>query len=197
MKVSLIVLLLWFVVASASPKKNIADIKYDATCIVTLQDHIASRKLDVSCQTALFSSDKNYHVEDVFVLRKDINLCFASDNSTAWRRGGIIGVSRGECAFDVKARNANILGYKGLVVVNTDETLFPIGSQDATYRSKIPVVLVNDSLWSNLESSLSTCDAISPECRSINSENKKPFRIQLTYGNLRSKLQFFGRFPHN
>lgn len=49
---------------------------------------------------------------------------------------------RGVCNFDTKAKVATLRGFKGLLVVNFNESIFPMGSATENFQSSIPVLMV-------------------------------------------------------
>jgi hypothetical protein len=114
--------------------------KYLAYCEIEQNEGNAN---SVLCMTALFSSYANFTVKAPVFYFQDNMFCKSFRYPGA--KNIIAVVPRGECAFDTKSRIADELGFAGLVIVNNDESLIPLGSQDTSYTSKTPVMLVGKS----------------------------------------------------
>jgi hypothetical protein len=121
----------------------------------------------VTCQVALFSQHTNFSIDGEVVILPH-NLCsksvsmpttptLSTHTSTTRKDTEFVGqdrvgvVQRGGCAFDEKAKNAVNMGLKALVLVNTEPTIFPMGSADALYRSSVPVVMVGSDMYAHLK----------------------------------------------
>ncbi len=61
-------------------------------------------------------------------------------------------VYRGFCSFDTKALNAAKSGYKGLIIINSDSSSFPVGSSNEDFVSRIPVVMIGNDSFRFLDS---------------------------------------------
>lgn len=118
-------------------------VRFDAQCSVNL--------LVVPCLVAQFSSSANFSVLSSVQLFHADEFCDKDNVITPSIPNSIAIVNRGHCAFDVKAVVAMKRNHAALVIVNTDSTLFPVGSQDGSFFSTIPVVLVPNSLWEQLD----------------------------------------------
>mmetsp|Transcript_231 Transcript_231/g.476 ORF Transcript_231/g.476 Transcript_231/m.476 type:complete len:685 (+) Transcript_231:162-2216(+) len=68
----------------------------------------------------------------------------ARDKKKRVYRDSIVLVQRGVCPFIAKALNAQDAGAKGIVIVNTEENIFPIKDPQAE-KVQIPVVMVSKS----------------------------------------------------
>ena len=58
---------------------------------------------------------------------------------------------RGMCSFDTKVNIATSLGYSSLIIINSDDSTFPMGSSIEAFKSKIPVVMVSNAAEEWLE----------------------------------------------
>jgi hypothetical protein len=54
-----------------------------------------------------------------------------------------------------KSKNAKLAGFKALVIVNTDDIIFPPGGEEST--DLIPTVMIGHSFWEYYQS---TCAAL-------------------------------------
>lgn len=114
---------------------------YSAKCIFSTNNN---EEFQMACPKATFAINSFreltaplYHLEDS-LCSKEISLNIENPQNA------IVIVPRGECSFDEKAKVAESLGFKALIVKNSNETDFPMGSSDKYYQSTIPVVMVKN-----------------------------------------------------
>jgi hypothetical protein len=109
----------------------------------------------LNCQVALFSDSKRFNVKAKAHIFQSLNFCdydvLAADSELQNFDGASIAVvKRGDCAFAVKVRNAEKIGFAGLVIVNKDDDIFPIGMKASEPQPTIPVVLIDTKIWEYL-----------------------------------------------
>jgi hypothetical protein len=57
---------------------------------------------------------------------------------------------RGSCTFAMKVANAELAGYKALLIVNHDDSLFVYGGEPSSTKSSIPSFLITPSAIENI-----------------------------------------------
>lgn len=124
------------------------------------QSHCTINNFTIPCQVALFSM-YNFNISVKMPISKELKyLCDNQETELSQENPNNqqIGITtRGQCAFDEKAKNAIKQRYKGLIVVNTDDSVFPVGSQSQDYKSSIPVVMIGKSSYYDLFNSSDYC----------------------------------------
>lgn len=104
--------------------------------------HIEGKNDRISCMNSLFSTQNDFPIAQSTLHISWDDLCTTSPFSS---KKAIVIANRGKCTFETKARMAEQQGYSGLIIVNFNNTIFPMGSSDTSYRSSIPVVMVANS----------------------------------------------------
>ena len=66
------------------------------------------------------------------------------DGDSAKLKGNMVLVSQGAATFDEEAKRASEAGAVGVIVINTDDSLFRMPGV-AGYKSKIPVLMIKSS----------------------------------------------------
>jgi hypothetical protein len=131
---------------------NVLDPKYRTECLIvhptggqTPQQH--------TCDVALFTyRDVSFHGPAVYL---DDGLCASSLVKFDSLKGALgeldtaVVVKRGECSFTVKAQNAQALGFKLLLIANSDAEGFPIGPAQVDFPLHIPVLMAGKGIWDN------------------------------------------------
>lgn len=113
---------------------------YLAHCVFTIHDNITSFNGNV----ALYSMEKSFEIQgNLFIFQDD--LCVPIKNLDINSNKMIGLVRRGNCSFEIKSQNAAILGYEGLIIVNTDLQVFPPGG---TSTNLLPTIMISESFWS-------------------------------------------------
>jgi hypothetical protein len=123
------------------------DKKYIGRCL-SFHD---TKHTSIPCDVAMYTSNNNFVVSSAITMISD-KLCSVKESDHSSYNKKIAVVNRGECSFEQKTKNAALLGYLGLIIVNIDETTFPIGGSPSTSaESLIPTVLVgNTSIIMNI-----------------------------------------------
>ncbi len=97
------------------------------------------------CEVSLYNSNKNFSFQGLLNLRQPPTfMCNPLIEKYPKSKGMIAVALRGNCLFENKTRTAEILGYKGLIVINSDNNLFPI-SYSPDFRTNLPVFMVKKS----------------------------------------------------
>lgn len=75
--------------------------------------------------------------------------CSLPTEKTAARGNFILLARRGDCVFDTKAKVAEAIGAKGLLILNSplQQELVPMGSSEEDYFASIPVVLATSTAF--------------------------------------------------
>jgi hypothetical protein len=141
-----------------------ADPKYSARCSI-INDDGHALIADIDCQVALFSY-ANFSINGFLDIRKD-SLCNGPNrgnenigeqnrqhHATSIKQHQIAVIKRGECPFDVKAQNAEKYGYDAVVIVNSEDSVFPVGSADPAYRSRMPCLMIGSAAWARIAEKL-------------------------------------------
>ena len=125
---------------------SLTTVDYNAQCLFSssssssLSSSSFEQEKEVACQVALFSHFA-FNVSGDVRYSPDSDLC---DGSTASAspdddRKFIAVVKRGVCSFETKAQTARSIGAIGLVVINSNSSIFPMGPSGPT---SIPVVMI-------------------------------------------------------
>ena len=105
----------------------------------------------IPCSVAFFSSF-NFAVKGNVLYDQQFTGCIEDASYVSTFEKTILAVQRGSCAFDVKASMASKLGYKALVVINNvNSEPFPMGSDEATFVSSIPAVMIPQHAFSSMD----------------------------------------------
>lgn len=110
--------------------------EYSAKCQAISEDN---ESINLDCTVALFSRGSFHLSGKLVVLSHD--LCDHLSEVRGKYTDSIVAVKRGQCAFDQKAANANLLKFKALIIVNSEDS-FPMGAADVEYVSVIPVLMI-------------------------------------------------------
>ena len=167
----LLFLHIFVVLLSLNPtNSNERESIHDANCSIN--------KNQFPCQIALFSLF-NFSLSNEINNQIHITNYFCNGEQRKEKKTSDIAYSiRGYCSFDEKALNAMKLGYKLLIIVNSDDNLFPPGSSDPIFQSSIPVILFPNSMLHTLQSLHQVCyDEKVCENKIIN--------ILISYGNIK------------
>ena len=78
--------------------------------------------------------------------------------NTAQLAGNIALVSRGDCAFKQKVRNAEDAGAIGVIVANNEDNIFTMGGVDTLADPKIPAILISSTARARLQAGLNAGD---------------------------------------
>lgn len=108
--------------------------EYTGKCEFQLPDQ---QWVPLDCSVALFSKFSFQLSGKLIVLSDD--LCTATATLKQYSNS-IVAVKRGQCSFDQKAVNANLLKFKALFILNSAES-FPMGAAHSEYVSSIPVLM--------------------------------------------------------
>ena len=119
--------------------------RYSAECHFSL-DHRHSA--NIPCQLSLFSYF-NFRVDGSIDIASD-DMCSDLYGDRPRSKSSVAVARRGNCTFDMKGVQAEKRGYKALILVNIDETIFPMGTALYGYQSKVPCLLVSSTFWSSL-----------------------------------------------
>ena len=142
-----------------------ADAKYDGHCSTVASNEEVelrgNKHMSFACTVAFFSY-YNFHVQGKLIYNTEDKLCVDVESNEmeiktrSNNANTILAINRGGCSFDVKSKNAELMGYAGLLVVNDPEDQlekFPMGSQDPAFRTRIPALMVSkttiDSILKN------------------------------------------------
>ncbi len=109
---------------------------------------LGQREDRVACINALFSAE-NIPLAQLPLFFHWDDIC--APTAATRKTNGIAVANRGKCTFEAKARVAEKLGYAGLIVINSNNTIFPMGPSDVNYKSKIPVVMAAETFLNTLQ----------------------------------------------
>jgi hypothetical protein len=84
------------------------------------------------CKTALFSSETPFALSGTISMAND----FFCEHTGLLANTELIAIPRGVCGFQEKVKLAENIGFKGIVFVNNDEDVFPVGATDG-FISKV------------------------------------------------------------
>jgi hypothetical protein len=96
-------------------------------------------------------------------------------------------VMRGGCSFSVKALQASAMGYQALLIVSQENSLFTIGSSNASFVSPIPVLAVEKGLLGALTPLASAPVSFSEVFERITGEGKV-LLVSLRHGQRSSSI---------
>jgi hypothetical protein len=175
-----LILVIALVVSAEASRSNVDKSfrRYAGKCVVTDRK---SEKWSYSCVTALFSSHRNFSVSGKAVYFEENKFCdqgHAINTALSENVPQIAVVHRGDCAFDTKAKVA-AEGFQGLIIINSDDALFPVGSQDSDFKSVIPVLLVGADVQRHLSSYNDDVDS-----RCAEQVCARDVQVLLSYGRL-------------
>lgn len=127
---------------------GLADKKYAGMCEVQNFDKMSSSSgsFGLPCQVALFSYFNFDVLGGVSSLPTKCDLC-TPEKTCKLASKEVAAVMRGGCSFDTKARSAESIGYRALIIINNDpdQENFPMGAINKEYQSQIPVVMMRTS----------------------------------------------------
>ena len=131
-----LVFLLAFILA---PVYGALDEKYVATCNFYVGKD--NQNIIERCDSAIFSADKNYDLAGpIEFVASD----FCKNISTKHKSANMIAaVPRGNCSFDTKASVAYFASYQGLIIINSDLDVFPMGG--IAHVMQVPTVMVDSA----------------------------------------------------
>lgn len=147
----LIVSFLSILELSSSTLKSSEFSQYEVSC--TLSD------APVRCLAALFSSSGFNLNGDIVATSCDFcdlecsSISSMASSDVAERNSKSVAVLRGGCSFQTKVEIAEKVGYNAVVIVNTDDSIFPPGATE-NFTSSIPCLMVPNSFMNLLESNL-------------------------------------------
>jgi hypothetical protein len=110
----------------------LADPDYEVQCLL---EKVAVKP----CVRAIFSKIEKFEFEGITHKIPDGGCSTPSDGHFHDKIGI---VERGQCPFEQKAKVAESLKLKALIVVNLDDQPFPMSASDQNYASKIPILMV-------------------------------------------------------
>lgn len=102
----------------------------------------------------LLRSDFTGNIVEVFSMDFDPSLGCSEFFNANQINGNIALISRGECAFEQKVRNAEEAGATGVIIVNTEDNVLVMGGVDTLTDPSIPAILVPSSAGAQLRSAL-------------------------------------------
>jgi hypothetical protein len=142
----LVVLLLLTSVASLS-KDEFPEYSANCTFHLNNSNNVTTLHQEI-CHTALFSNWDFSFTAEFLVLETELcapqKINFDIISTTTSTNNVILGVKRGGCSFEDKAKNAQLAGASGLVIFNSGPS-FPVGASNDVFVSKIPVVMIQTS----------------------------------------------------
>ena len=124
--------------------------KYSAKCSFSL----SSKKYETPCTSALFSYFSfNKSAEVIALPSSSEYLCNEEIDMTI--KNFAVLVKRGECSFEQKSKIEKSLGAMAVILINSDNSVFPGGNTNSTYRSlPMPTVMIGNNatiIFENLE----------------------------------------------
>jgi hypothetical protein len=113
--------------------------EYQINCIVISGENRSIHE----CNLALFSLHKSFVIIGTLsVLSTD--LC--SNSTDQVKKSTIALVRRGNCTFEAKSRQATEQGYRALIIMNSENAVFPPGG-GLSNSSSIPTMMISASFW--------------------------------------------------
>ena len=135
----------------ATSKNDAIELKdYYADCEFHSNDGTIMKQL---CISALFSAT-SFQLDKINASFIEHNLCELNDMNVQDFENKIGIVKRGECSFDHKTQLAIKLQMKGLIIINSQPDIFPMGGPNNDNKYNIPIAMVgnNPKLLAFLES---------------------------------------------
>lgn len=131
---------------------NVLDPKYKAKCIFSDPSRSAHDQSNhLACYVALFAYRSfSFHGPVVFVddaLCESALITYGSLKAAVWDKHVGVVAKRGGCSFSVKAKTAEALGFKLLLLANTDNEGFPVGPTEIDFPLSIPVLMGGSGLF--------------------------------------------------
>ena len=115
----------------------------------------------VACVVALFSKHSNFSLPNSGIRYFKTNPFCINESVNAEVADNILAVvHRGGCAFDMKARVAASNGFSALLIINSEDELFPVGSSDPDFQASIPVLLIGQKSTRLVEREIKTTCSI-------------------------------------
>ncbi len=124
---------------------------YNIPCVVSGFSNEKNHSLDLTVSASLvYSTREKSDSKNILDVYDDF--CTMKNNLISSSSTGSLAVAaRGKCSFVKKVRVAQNLGYKALLLVNSDDDLFVVGGGDDTHDIHIPLFLVTRSFSAYLK----------------------------------------------
>jgi hypothetical protein len=96
---------------------------------------------------ALYSLANDIDLHGAVDVLQDSDLCSVSKKrDTRFSENMIALVRRGNCSFETKSRVAAEEGYDALIIVNSENVVFPPGGTDS---NSLPTLMISNSFWTD------------------------------------------------
>ena len=118
------------------------DPKYAASCMFS--------GVQETCQISTWSIETNFTIFGDLLILEEFYFCslpVVTTKSPNPKRT-IPVVPRGQCSFESKVKNAEIMGHPALVIVNNEDGVFPPGGS-SNFQPKIPGIMVPSTFFSS------------------------------------------------
>ena len=150
-----IVIVVGLLLLLSSAISNVLDPKYRTFCNISSKESENDASRANECFVALFSYHNiNFNGPVVFL---DDGLCDSHLHNLNDLMSLLVPLNvavvakRGWCNFSQKAKNAQKLGFKLLLISNNQPDCFPLGPPQLDFDLSIPVLMVGSGVWDNMQ----------------------------------------------
>jgi hypothetical protein len=133
---------------------NVVDPKFRTVCSLLYSRDPHGDATSHECYVSLFTY-RNISFHDAIVYVSD-DLCDKELVLDEYLRTALLArhiglaAGRGGCSFSTKAQNAEALGFKLLLIINTDDQTFPVGPAEIDVSLTIPVLMAGSGMAKDL-----------------------------------------------
>jgi hypothetical protein len=166
--------LCWLLFSYSVDAKSYRKDKHETTCLLHADPASNVPPSPHPCMMALYSVWHTFTLNNTPLLLVDSNLCSPLVLQLDLRQPTVAVVSRGDCAFDIKTQHATEAGFAALIVVNTEDELFPFGDSHSEQVKGIPTLMIGKTFWE---------DRNVQQCQ-VQNECSEMMSVDLQYGKM-------------